>query len=291
MSSFDPKVPLNLCFLQEWFGSILTQPIEEKSQLPIISCNGKNIKKEANRYLSSSKKLTAEKRLEIYYKQYWWRLLTTLQDTFPTLCRLFSYGECNSTLFIPYLGDFPSSHWNLNFLGKHFYLWLKKHYKAKDKQVVLAATKIDWAFWYTFFIEKKPPLLFQENMIPKLINTPLTFQFDFQLFHYSFDFFSFRKSFLKNSEEYWIDHPFPTLLQEKKMYFFSFFRTFEGEICWEEIEEAEWQFLKNMQKGNSIVSICNKLEKQKGIFYEQTRGNLTNWIQKWIKNKVFIQVN
>ena len=72
---------MNLIDLQEWFGKIISQPLTPGHHLPEAS------KKESIRYIAPSPCLEPGKRIEIYYRQYWWRLIKSLQTNFPTLVR------------------------------------------------------------------------------------------------------------------------------------------------------------------------------------------------------------
>lgn len=289
MPQFDPNVPLKLRLLQQWFGSILKQPINAQNKLPRISPTGKNIEEEASEYVSPSSTLTAAKRLEIYYQQYWWRLLSTLRDTFPTLSRLFTFREAKLKLFIPYLIDYQPKHWDLNVLGKDLFGWMLKNYKEKDRYVVLAAVELDWAFQEIFYKEKRKPLTYTQSDISKLLEKPLKVQPHLSLFHFPFDFFTFRHAFLKESEEHWVSNDFPKLLQEKNNYFFMLFRPPQGNIRWEEIEEGEWGFLTAIQEGNSINEICKRVESEPDEVCEQSRTHLSMWIKKWIDRELFVK--
>ena len=260
-------IPQNLRNTQEWFGEILRQRIDRTSKLPKIAPSGRLISEEAKEYIAPSKKLTSEQRLEIYFQQYWWRLLSALQEAYPLLCRLFGYTEFNELIAIPYLLKFPPSHWNINMIGAKIQHWIKEEYQGEDKFLIETSALIDWAFWECVFIEKKSSLQLTKEQVGDFLHEKITLQPHVRLFSFPFDLFSFRKIFLQQTVEHWLENDFPILPQEKEHYYFCLFRDLDGRIAWEEICEGEFLFLQELSKESSLHEICQSLEKKEYEIY------------------------
>lgn len=105
--TFDAKVPFKLKKTQLWFGSIIGRPIDEDSKMNPISPAGQPIEIEACDFIRPSPTLRPAQRIQIYNQQYWWRLLSSMHETFPLVTRLFGYHDFNKIIAIPYLVKFP----------------------------------------------------------------------------------------------------------------------------------------------------------------------------------------
>ena len=181
MSSIAPKKLIETLL---WFAKTISQPMQEDSKLPDV--------KEASHYLLPSPTLEPKRRIEIYHQQYWWRLLRILQENFPFLVRLFGYKSFNQLIAIPYLSNHLPSHWALSTLGHNLAFWIEKEYHETDKELVLAAAKIDRAALSSFYVKKFKEPDFQDKMVTL---QKLKLQSHLHLFHFPVIFFLFEKNF------------------------------------------------------------------------------------------------
>ena len=104
------SAPDTLLNIQKWFASVITQPLTCDHNIPLLAPNGKPIAIDSAQYILPSKTLAPHERVELYYRQYWWRLLDVLQENFPLVTRLFGYQSFNEKIGIPYLTAHPSTH-------------------------------------------------------------------------------------------------------------------------------------------------------------------------------------
>jgi len=282
---FDAKVPLKLRGIQEWFAGIITQPIDEDSQINPIAPSGEPIQREADLYIVPSPALLPYQRIQIYNQQYWWRLLTTLQETYPLVNRLFGHEDFNLTIAIPYLQKYPPNHWSLNFVGKYLPKWVEEEYSASDRLLILNAAKIDCAYIDSFFVPHLTPLA--QNSLPhqddlsSLLDQKLNLQPHLHLFQLDYDLFKFRAEFLKQEPDYWLEHDFPQI-QNDKTYYFALSRNLKNNVVWKEITSCEYHLLDRFQKGASIEEACEWIEKQDPLLYETAAANLHLWFQEWV---------
>jgi len=252
--------------IQRWFGKTISQPLTEKQTLP-KGCG-------ADKYIAPSPTLNAHQRIELYYQQYWWRLLGSLQTNFPTVTRLFGYSLFQQQLAIPYLTQHPPTHWALCRLGETFPDWIAKNYQKEDRYLVLNAARIDWAAQKAFWVKDLPKVDFGKLSKNKILNTPLVLQPHLKLFSLQGDLFSFRETFLENEPDYYTSHPFP------KMNFgechFVLYRTLKNRVSWEKISLDELNFLKQFQKPRTIDQVCSIIEQTEKIVTD-----IPIWFQKW----------
>lgn len=281
--TIDPKVPPDLFSIQKWFASIITRPFDSSSQMNPISPSGRLMSEEAQEVISPSTKLSSDQRIQIYNQQYWWRLLSILQQNFPALIRLFGYADFNHSIGMPFLTKYPSRHWSLSHLGSRLSTWIDEYYTGEDKNLISAVAQVDWAYQAVFFAPHPfylPPSL-------DLLSKKLALQSHIKLFNLPFDIFSLRAALLKEEVEFWMEADFPVLLKEKN-YFFFLFRTHYHHILYKEVEEAQWTFLQLISNGLSIDEACDHLEKKGGRVCEEVESSLERWIQEWIAERWLI---
>lgn len=278
---YDAKVPPQLKRAQQWFGSIIGRPIDEDSRMNPISPSGKLMEVEAGEYLTPSPTLRPAQRIQIYNQQYWWRLLNTLHEAFPLLTHIFGYFEFNRSIGIPYFTKYPPQHWSLTLLGESLPKWIEEEYHAKNKELVLNAAKMDWAFASSFVAGQLPPLSIEqmqnEQQMEEILSKKLYTQPHLHLFEMSCNVFKFRIEFLEHPPEYWLEHEIPALEQHRK-YFFALYRNLRNEISWKEVAEGEYHLLKLFQEGTTIDMACEWLENQND---ETAMNNIQNWFKDW----------
>lgn len=282
----DNPIPKDLQDTQDWFASIITRPIDDDSNMEMRSPSGKPMEEEASKYIAPSPTMAPHRRIELYNQQYWWRLISTMQETFPLVLRLFGYHGFNQEIVVPYLQKYPSQHWSLVHLGQQLAQWVEEEYTAKDKKLVHDAVCLDWAFNAAFVVQELPPLNLAnlpENGNPdNLINLTLYLQPHLHLFAWNYDLFAFRNTFLDKDPEYWVENDFPELPKDKP-FFFVLYRNSHQDIRWKEISSAEYQLLKFYKNGSTIAQACHFLENQTDpAIYEEANRNLQNWFQEWI---------
>ena len=282
--NYDEKVPSLLKKEQQWFGSIISRPIDEDSRMCPISPSGEPMEEEAALHIAPSPTLRPSQRIQIYNQQYWWRLLNTLQEVFPFLTRLFGYFEFNRTVGIPYLTKYPPRHWSLSLLGDRLSDWLKEEYRADDKELVVQAAELDWAFSCSFTEKAIPPVTLDQLSFPEnttiIFSKQLYIQPFIHLFAYDYDLFEYRKEFLKEEPDFWLNNEFP-ILDRSRSYYYVLYRTKRNDLSWKEISKAELFILKLLQSGASLEDVCNRLQEQSSAIYEAAEENLQPWFQEW----------
>jgi hypothetical protein len=100
----------------------------------------------ARELVKPNDRLTAIERLDIYHRQYWYRILDSFNEDFPGLCAIL--GErAFERLAHAYLADFPSESFTLRNLGSRLNGWLRGHPGFAGKKLALALDmiRLEWA--------------------------------------------------------------------------------------------------------------------------------------------------
>ncbi|MBA3239582.1 MAG: putative DNA-binding domain-containing protein [Parachlamydiaceae bacterium] len=285
--SFDKSSPKSLKQNQLWFASVITQPIDPQSRIPHLAPSGLPIENEACLYIKPSPTLRPAQRIEIYSQQYWWRLLNTLHEIYPLVTRLFGYYDFNQEIGIPYLSKYPPTHWSLSLLGQHLSQWIQDEYLKNDKKLVFNAAELDWAYHESFLEKVLKPLALEDLPNPEdfsyLLTVPLYLQPGIRFFQFEYDLFDFRREFLHESPDYWLDHDFPVLKAVDSPVIL--FQGPQGNMSWETLTSAEMHLLTHFKNGSTIEKACEWLGEADEEAVEEAEQNLHLWIQNWILKK------
>ena len=103
-------------------------------------------------FIAPNSRLNAFERLEIYNRQYWFRVLGALAEDFPAL-RAVVGGRAFEALSIAYLTAHPSRSFSLRNLGSKLVEWLAATIPAfagRRHRLAVDVARIEWAFIEAF---------------------------------------------------------------------------------------------------------------------------------------------
>ena len=144
----------------------------------------------AARYIKPNDRLTSFERLEIYNRQYWFRVLASLAEDFPGL-RAVLGGRRFEAMCKAYLTERPSRSFTLRNLGAQLAAWLRQNQRwISDRRVLaLDMVRLEWADIEAFDGEAKPPLCSEDLLEVDAANLQIAIQPYVQLLdlHYPVD--------------------------------------------------------------------------------------------------------
>jgi len=113
----------------------------------------------AARYIKPSDRLSSFDRLEIYNRQYWFRVLGGLAEDFPGL-RAVLGGQRFESMCKAYLTECPSRSFTLRNLGARLETWLRQNpsWIRNRRELALDMVRLEWADIEAFDGQGKPPL-------------------------------------------------------------------------------------------------------------------------------------
>ncbi len=282
MSGYDETVPVSLQKMQQWFSSIIIRRVDRDSKMNPISPSGTPLDIEAARYIVPSPTMSPAERIELYNCQYWWRILSVLQENFPLLTRLLGFFDFNEKIAEPYIEKYPSQHWSLNRLGDRFPGWIKEEYKGADADLLFEAAQVDLAYNQIFFEGELPLQEILSGADEEMMSSLIFFlQPHLRLFIFDHDMCSLREQLLAESTEYWEEHGVPLPEKEKK-YFFVIYRDRNYSILSSEIDYTRYTILSFFERGCSVEGICELLENADEEIQQNAAANLHIWFQEWI---------
>ncbi|MGC2618268.1 MAG: DNA-binding domain-containing protein [Acidobacteriaceae bacterium] len=148
-----------LAEIQRRMAAAVMHPLTRAETMPRRRRNGVSNKAEAEAIIRPNDRLTSFERLEIYNRQYWFRLYTCFEEDFPGLQAIVGRAKFDA-LMRAYLTDCPSESFSLRNLGSRLDAWLEKHPEMLEPHPALARdmVRLEWAHIEAFDSEEKSPL-------------------------------------------------------------------------------------------------------------------------------------
>ena len=157
----NPKMSLEQ--LQREMGAAVMQPLTTHEQMQPRDTtgrwNGRAMASVAGEFIRPNSRLTAFERLEIYNRQYWFRLRDCFYDDYPGL-RAVLGDRRFARLADAYLTEHPSESFSLRNLGSRLveFLEAQPQWAAPHGPLALDMARLEWAQIEAFDNEAKPPL-------------------------------------------------------------------------------------------------------------------------------------
>ena len=150
---------MKLLTLQRAVARAVMQPLTPSERMQRKAPGGGRMNAYAARYIKPNDRLTSFERLEIYNRQYWFRVLGSLTEDFPGL-RAVLGGRRFEAMCKAYLTECPSRSFTLRNLGAQLETWLRQNPSwIRDRRVLaLDMVRLEWADIEAFDGEAKPAL-------------------------------------------------------------------------------------------------------------------------------------
>jgi Putative DNA-binding domain len=150
---------MSLAELQRAMASAVMQPLTSDEQMRTRSTDGRDMNTVAESFIAPNSRLNAFERLEIYNRQYWFRVLGALAEDFLAL-RSVVGTRAFEALSIAYLNVHPSRSFTLRNLGSKLPDWLAENpsFAGRRHDLAIDVAKIEWAFIEAFDNAESTPL-------------------------------------------------------------------------------------------------------------------------------------
>ena len=150
---------MKLLELQRTMARAVMQPLTFTERMQRTAPDGKPMRAYAARFIKPNDRLTSFERLEIYNRQYWFRLLSSMVEDFPGLRAVLGDARFEA-MSKAYITDCPSRSFTLRNLGSQLESWLHRHprWAGKNQALALDIVKLEWAEIDTFDGKAEPPL-------------------------------------------------------------------------------------------------------------------------------------
>jgi hypothetical protein len=150
---------MNLLELQRRMAEDVRRPLTSDFEMQKATEDGKSTAEIAASYISPNARLSSFERLEIYNRQYWFRLVSAVSEDFPTLNAVLGSFRFDA-LILAYLHENPSTSWTLRDLGAKLPRFLEVHPELSGRRHRLAVdvARLEWAYVDAFDGKHLDPL-------------------------------------------------------------------------------------------------------------------------------------
>jgi len=150
---------MKLLELQRTMARAVMQPLTFTERMQRTAPDGQSMRAYAGRFIKPNDRLTPFERLEIYNRQYWFRVLSSMVEDFPGLRAVLGAARFEA-MSKAYIVDCPSRSFTLRDLGSQLESWLHKNPRWAGKKQALARdiVKLEWAEIEAFDGKAEPHL-------------------------------------------------------------------------------------------------------------------------------------
>jgi hypothetical protein len=139
-------------------GAVM-RPLAQNGGMQARASDGRPMKRVAAGFVKPNDRLTSFERLEIYNRQYWFRLKDCFYDDYPGL-RAVLGDRRFERMAAAYLEGHPSECFTLRNLGRRLPAFLENEPRwiAPNRELALEMARLEWAHIEAFDNEARPPL-------------------------------------------------------------------------------------------------------------------------------------
>jgi len=137
---------MKLMQLQRTMARAVMQPLTSSERMQRRAPDGGPMKRYASRFIKPNDRLTSFERLEIYNRQYWFRVLSALSEDFPGLRAVLGERRFDA-MAKAYLIANTSRSFTLRNLSGRMESWLRKNPKwaGTNQSLALDIVRLEWA--------------------------------------------------------------------------------------------------------------------------------------------------
>ena len=154
---------MNLLEIQDRMFRVVTQPLTAGEHMQHRATDGRSMQDVAAEFIKPNDRLSSFERLEIYNRQYWFRLLDALNEDFSGL-RAIVGGRGFEALCKAYLVECPSKSFTMRNLGAGLESWLRDNpqWIRSRASLALDMVRLEWAEIEAFDAAAEPALTPQD---------------------------------------------------------------------------------------------------------------------------------
>lgn len=137
---------MKLLALQRRMARAVMAPLTPSEHMRSVLPDGRSMRRVAASFIKPNDRLTSFDRLEIYNRQYWWRVLDSFAEDFPGLHAILGDRKFDAVAKA-YVTARPSRSFTLRNLGSSLASWLGKHprFAGSRHRLAVDMVRLEWA--------------------------------------------------------------------------------------------------------------------------------------------------
>lgn len=282
---------MSLASIQREMARAVMTPLTPSDHMRTAGPDGRSMRAVARKIIKPNDRLTSFERLEIYNRQYWYRVLANMQEDFPGLCAILGDRKFVK-MSEAYLVDCPSQSFTLRNLGSRLESWLCKHPKwAGTKQALaLDMVRLEWADIEAFDSKAEEPLRVEELRAGADEELRLRLQPYIRLLALAYPVDDLVLAVKKESDGEFASNAFDERRKKKRVAavarlkpeeIFLAVHRLDFSVYYRRLEREEFQLLKALGDGKALGAAIGAAFKKSSIPLAQRPSNIEVWFRNW----------
>jgi len=282
---------MKLLNLQRRMARAVMTPLTPSERMRRVAPDGRPMRAVAAEFIKPNDRLTSFERLEIYNRQYWFRVLSSLIEDFPGLRAILGDRRFEA-MSKAYLVDSPSRSFTLRDLGARLESWLTKHprWAGSRQALALDMVRLEWADIEAFDGKSEPPLRpedLRENAGPSL---RLRLQPHFRLLESRYPVDDLLLEVKKDEDTDFASNAFTERHKRKRVLavarlkpapiYLAVYRL-DFSVYFRRLEREEFLLLRALEGGKSLDSAITLAFRKSAIPIAERPANIQQWFHNW----------
>jgi Putative DNA-binding domain len=292
---------MKLLKIQRDMARAVMQPLTASERMQRKAPDGRPMRAYAARFIKPNDRLTSFERLEIYNRQYWFRLLSSMMEDFQGLRSVLGARRFDE-MCKAYLVDCPSRSFTLRNLGSKLESWLRKHPEwAGDKQpLALDIVRLEWADIEAFDGKAEPALRPGDLGSTDGSDLRLKLQPYVQLLSFRYPVDDLLLAVRKDDEDTdFASNAFQERRKRKRVQavaklkpspIFLAVHRIDYSVYFRRIEPEEYAILRALREGQTLAEAIDAAFRKSAIPPEERAASVQQWFQNWATLGWFCQL-
>jgi hypothetical protein len=282
----------DLAAIQALMATSIMRPLSAHDGIQEFFTDGRPMQDVAAEIIKPNRFLSSVERLELYNRQYWFRLLDIFYEDFPGLMAILGDEQCEA-LATAYLTRYPSTSFSLRDLGKYLekFVLEEPEFVAADHKLVLDMVRFEWAEVVAFDGPSKPVLDAQSLAGVDPGNLKLQLQPYITLLELDYALDDFLLKLNKKSDKTVESNAVIEIKRKKKrrsrpkqQRTYIAIHRLDNIVYYKRLTFGQFVLLRALANGKSLAEACTaSLELQSGSDAGELSANLTSDFSTWME--------
>jgi hypothetical protein len=150
---------MTLLEFQRRMAEDVSRPLTRDFTMQAFGPDGSSVAEIVAGYVKPNDRLSSFERLEIYNRQYWFRLIAAVSEDYPALSAIVGPRRFDE-LILNYLKENPSTSFSIRDLGARLPSWLddRPEFTGAHHDLAVDVARLEWAYIEAFDSATLPPL-------------------------------------------------------------------------------------------------------------------------------------
>src|SRR5229473_1520753 len=292
---------MNLLNLQRRMARAVMTPLTPSEGMQRVAANGRPMRAVAAEFIKPNDRLTSFERLEIYNRQYWFRVLSSFAEDFPGL-RAVLGGRRFDAVAQAYVKDCPSRSFTLRNLGSRLESWLRRHpaWAGSRQALAIDMVRLEWADIEAFDGKAEPALKPEDLAGVDPSKLRLRLQPYMQLLHLRYPVDDLLLAVRSDDDTEFSSNAFTERRKRKRVLavarlkpspIFLAVHRLDDSVYFRRLEREEFLILSNLREGKKLSDAIESALRRSSIDAADRPAMVERWFHAWATLGWFCRTN